>query len=316
MSVILIQVVLPLMALAWLLLFPGKSLAGLILQAAATALLLVGVALVMPWWLLPWWLPWLYLLGWLAGLAVLSGRGSLPRAFWPRGRQWALLLVAGALTVPGGWLVVNGLAGRLPADVAVVDLDNPLGPGRYMVAHGGSTELINGHMKTLNTSVPRFADWRGQSRAVDLVGIDRLGRRADGWQPVDPARYAVFGRPVFAPCTGTVISTENSLPDMPVPVRDRDHMLGNHVLLQCGDAVVLLAHLREDSVVVSVGDVIPVGDPVGQIGNSGNTTEPHLHIHAQRAAAPGAAPISGDPLTIRIDGRFLVRNDRIAGQAP
>jgi hypothetical protein len=46
------------------------------------------------------------------------------------------------------------------------------------------------------------------------------------------------------------------------------------------------------------------------VGNSGNSDEPHLHIHAQR---PGVLwdPFKGDPLPMRFEGRFLVRNDRI-----
>jgi hypothetical protein len=50
--------------------------------------------------------------------------------------------------------------------------------------------------------------------------------------------------------------------------------------------------------------------PSLKVGNSGNTGEPHLHIHAQRPGPPGA-PWSGDPLPIRFDGRFLVRGERV-----
>lgn len=52
-----------------------------------------------------------------------------------------------------------------------------------------------------------------------------------------------------------------------------------------------------------------VGTPLGQVGNSGGSSEPHLHVHAQR---PGMAdaPLSGAPIPSLIEGRFLVRNDR------
>lgn len=51
-------------------------------------------------------------------------------------------------------------------------------------------------------------------------------------------------------------------------------------------------------------------DGMGLVGNSGNTGEPHLHIHAQR---PGSAiaPLSGEPVPVRFGGRYLVRNDRV-----
>jgi murein DD-endopeptidase MepM/ murein hydrolase activator NlpD len=71
-----------------------------------------------------------------------------------------------------------------------------------------------------------------------------------------------------------------------------------------------MAHLQSGSVAVAEGDNIQSGDRIGAVGNSGNTAEPHLHIHAQRAGTADA-PLSGEPLPIRIDGRFLVRNDRL-----
>ncbi|HMN19904.1 MAG TPA: hypothetical protein PKA16_00775 [Ottowia sp.] len=51
----------------------------------------------------------------------------------------------------------------------------------------------------------------------------------------------------------------------------------------------------------------------GRRRHSGASREPHLH--AQHAPAPGVPPISGVPLPVRIDGRFLVRNDRLPGRA-
>jgi murein DD-endopeptidase MepM/ murein hydrolase activator NlpD len=46
---------------------------------------------------------------------------------------------------------------------------------------------------------------------------------------------------------------------------------------------------------------------LGYVGNSGNTDEPHLHIHVQRPGPP-SAPLSGEPRSVTFDGRFLVRN--------
>ena len=94
------------------------------------------------------------------------------------------------------------------------------------------------------------------------------------------------------------------------------HLAGNHVMLRCADpntnanADVLLGHLRLGSVRVRPGATFAVGDWRGSAGNSGNTGEPHLHVHAQRPG-PAGAPLSGDPLTVLFGGRFPVRGDRI-----
>lgn len=72
--------------------------------------------------------------------------------------------------------------------------------------------------------------------------------------------------------------------------------------------------MRNGSLSVVKGDIVAEGDRLGEVGNSGASTEPHLHIHAQRPAAEGAPPISGEPLALRIEGRFLVRGDRLTGR--
>jgi len=92
-------------------------------------------------------------------------------------------------------------------------------------------------------------------------------------------------------------------------------MAGNFVMLRgdAGDIHVLLAHMRSGSVRVHPGDYVTSEKQLGDVGNSGNSDEPHLHIHAQR---PGKIwdVFSGDPLTITFDGRYLVRNDRVTNR--
>ena len=126
--------------------------------------------------------------------------------------------------------------------------------------------------------------------------------------------YAIYGARVLAPCAGQVLLAVHGLPDMQVPEVDRAHLAGNHVMLRCVDrntsADVLLGHLRPGSVQVRAGASVAVGDWLGSVGNSGNTGEPHLHVHAQRPG-PVGVPLGGDPLPLLFGGRFPVRGDRI-----
>ena len=48
-----------------------------------------------------------------------------------------------------------------------------------------------------------------------------------------------------------------------------------------GGRYVVLAHLRQDSVTVQVGDLVRLGQPLAAVGNSGHTNEPHLHLQVQ-----------------------------------
>src|SRR5690606_30666928 len=136
----------------------------------------------------------------------------------------------------------------------------PLDPGSYYVASGGSTVALNRHLTTKDSDT-----WRGQSRGVDLVKVDSMGRRAHGIAPENPEDYFIFGQPVISPCVGNVVATRNDLVDQTVPEVDRDNLPGNYVLLSCGSSQVLLAHLKNQSVVVKPGDSVEIGSPVGQV---------------------------------------------------
>lgn len=306
---------LPLALLLWLGAgpLPGRTAFGL--QAAGVGAALLALGLVLPWALLAAWLPWAWGVAWL----VLAVRGGWRAGVRPAPSGWrrrAPRLAAAGLLLGASALAGLALAGRRPPTGAVVDLASPLGPGRYAVVQGGGKRLLNAHLRTLDPAQPGGRAWRGQSLALDIVALDRWGLRARGWRPAAPAAYAIHGAPVLAPCAGTVIAAEAGQPDQPVPRMDTAQRLGNHVILRCAQADVVLAHLRQGSVRVRPGQAVAVGAPLGAVGNSGASSEPHLHLHAQRAPAPGAPPIAGEPLPVRIGGRFLVRNDRLHGRAP
>lgn len=72
---------------------------------------------------------------------------------------------------------------------------------------------------------------------------------------------------------------------------------------------VLLAHMMNGSVAVKVGQNVEVGQFLGRVGNSGNSSEPHLHIHAVKAGS--GSVLDGEGVSVRFDGRFLVRNSLI-----
>lgn len=166
----------------------------------------------------------------------------------------------------------------------------PLAGGRFMVAQGGSVALLNHH-----------AGHPEQRYAADITAITGAGFRAAGILPEDLDRYAVFDATVVSPCEGSVTAVRDGLPDLAPPQSDRENPAGNHVVVSCGGIAVELAHLRKDSISVKVGDRLNAGDEIARVGNSGNTTEPHLHIHAVDPERRTGVPLS-------FEGRFPVRN--------
>lgn len=302
-----LQGLVPPVWMAWIALGPRQSLAGWASHVLALGLLLSATGLAGLWLALPRGLLWIWVGGWACATLVgwMRARGR-----WPtRKRAWAGLAARAALGLVLAFGTVQAIRGWIPLqEPRVLHLALPVAGGTFLVANGGSTPTVNAHLHTLEP--PRFRAWRGQSYAVDLVAVGAWGSRERGLHPSDPAAYAAFGAPILAPCTGTVIRAVDRLPDLPVPLKDREHLAGNHVIIACGGDWIVLGHLQSGSVRVAEGQRVDVGEVVGRLGNSGNTDEPHLHVHAQ---TPGSEdePLAGTPLPILIDGRWLVRNQRL-----
>lgn len=97
--------------------------------------------------------------------------------------------------------------------------------------------------------------------------------------------YGCYNTPVVAPVSARVHYAVDGAPDhVPGEVSmDHKNPTGNHVVLKIETGTYLLiAHLKPGSVLVSTGDEVLEGEAVGACGNSGNTSEPHIHIHHQR----------------------------------
>jgi Peptidase family M23 len=301
-SLILAQMLLPLVLIAWIAIAPPRSLMGVSLQALVTAITLWAIARMGVWVFPPWWTPYLY--------GLLFVRHNLQRKLPSRWLGWIAIIGFAAFGVFAGNEAARSWAGQFPPSIPAIDLAFPLRGGDYLILNGGSDIRINAHLKTLDESVPRFRAYRGQSYGIDIIQVDPFGLRANGLVPSDPAAYQIYGEPVLAPCPGKIVQAIDGFPDMTIPQIDAVNRTGNHVLLRCGDTDVLLAHFRPQSLSVQIGTVVKVGDRIAEVGNSGASDEPHLHIHAQRPGSP-VAPLSGDPLPIRFNGRFLIRSDRV-----
>jgi hypothetical protein len=174
---------------------------------------------------------------------------------------------------------------------ASVDLGWPFKTGSFACFQGGSTVFLNHHHRVA-----------AQRYACDLVRLNRFGTRASGVVPRRLDAYCIFATRVVSPCDGTVVAAVDCYRGEEIGGVDHDGCppFGNHVAVRRDDVVVLLAHLRFGSVRVRAGDTVRRGDELARVGNSGNSSEPHLHIHAERNGV-------GVPMTF--DGRYLVRND-------
>ena len=135
----------------------------------------------------------------------------------------------------------------------------------------------------------------------------------------------IWGKPIYAVADGTVLESENTVPNNPHPLHWTDQAdhdakakaqadavwnkpqfknpgAGNHFYLQHGDLVVLYAHMQQGSLnpdllkdVTKQTVVVKRGQFLGLAGNSGSSDGPHLHIHAVKGNAPETGPLRPFP---------------------
>ncbi|MES5847095.1 MULTISPECIES: peptidoglycan DD-metalloendopeptidase family protein [unclassified Bacillus cereus group] len=96
--------------------------------------------------------------------------------------------------------------------------------------------------------------------------------------------YGIYGARVMAPASGTVVSINNDEKDLVPGSDDFQSMAGNHIYLRLDETgtFLVLAHLKKGSIKVKEGQHVNEGEFLAQVGNSGSSSEPHLHIHHQR----------------------------------
>lgn len=197
------------------------------------------------------------------------GRFVLSMLVWSI-TPWGILTQI--LQIGGNFAPYLRYRGRLPnrdRHVPDTDVTAPF-DGEWTAVNGGVTEETSHSWGLVS-----------QRYAYDFVVTeDGSTHRRSGDDLTD---YYAFGEPIRAPARGTVVKTKDSLRDYPKPGGGRTEwrtweIAGNHVIIEhADDEYSMLAHLQEDSVTVDPGDEVRRGDVVGACGNSGNSSEPHLH---------------------------------------
>jgi hypothetical protein len=229
----------------------------------AMALLFVAAEGLLPIAVFPGWIRRSLEAGALAALVAAYRVPSLPEGGW-----MAVPVVLGVVLLASVGLLVRARRHRWGTPLSA-PLAFPFDTGTWVVTQGGG--------RGINHHVPA-PEQRG---ALDLCRVGPVGRRL--WIAADDLEaFASYGTPLLSPCDGVVVRALDGLRDQPLKRLRFSHLYGNHVSIDTGHEVVHLAHLRNGSVKVAVGDTVTAGQLLGEVGNSGNTTAPHLHIHAER----------------------------------
>jgi murein DD-endopeptidase MepM/ murein hydrolase activator NlpD len=166
---------------------------------------------------------------------------------------------------------------------------------------------MSAHRTALNPIDGRL--WGAERFAIDYIQLDDAHRLFTG-APDALESYAYYGADILAVGDGPVVGVVDGLPEQ-VPNRlptglPLDQYPGNHVVQDLGDGnYALYAHIKTGSIKVKPGDRLSAGQVIGSVGNTGNTTAPHLHFHVMSTPDPLRA--DGLPFVfadLRVDERI------------
>jgi Peptidase family M23 len=215
------------------------------------------------------------------------------------------LVGAGAAAIPGLVLLLAGLAlyfriGTVKAEPVAV---RPPVRGRWAAINSPADKVPSHGLHAY-----------GQTYGIDFVHVPQGTYELKlGWWPPTrpPADFPSFGQPIVAPADGTVARihdgerdhrSRSSWPGLLLwfaeglfrELTGPDRILGNHVVIETGPgAYAVVAHLRRGSIGVKPGDHVRAGDQIAECGNSGSSTEPHVHF--QVMDRPRALQAAGLP---------------------
>jgi hypothetical protein len=205
-----------------------------------------------------------------------------------------------AARLPGGRAVSAPAAVKVLHTFDVPVIGPPLAAGRRYVAADSCCSSVR-HRRALLPIGNRL--WLAQRFAVDWEQIDATGRFVKrGGNPADSADYTIYGAPVIAAADARIVHVVDGLPAQRPGTLPEGLLAGetdgNSIVAKLDDGLYMLyGHLQAGSIKVRDGDEVKRGDPLGLVGNSGNSSAPHLHFHVM----DGPSPLTSEGVPYVID---------------
>lgn len=150
------------------------------------------------------------------------------------------------------------------------------GPALTIVSPFKEDSIVGFGGETIKNNTPH-AMWASERWAYDMV----MEPYNDGSSKFSD--YGIWDKDVYSPVAGTIVAAYDKEDDIKPNTEDFKSMEGNHVYIKVKETgtFILLNHFKKNSVKVKVGQEVKASDFLGKVGNSGSTSEPHLHIHHQ-----------------------------------
>jgi len=180
-----------------------------------------------------------------------------------------------------------------------INLSFPLHGSNYYIIDGGSSIIANQH------NYLKF-----QHYGIDIVKLNKYYSHASGLLGHNNNYSEIFGNTIYSPCNGIVVDLMNTIPDNIYGIPNKKNPAGNYILIKSDLYYVLLAHFKLNSIIVRKDQKVFSNEKLGEVGNSGNSIFPHLHIHTVSNINSNLL-FSGNSIPILFNNTFLIRNDII-----
>lgn len=173
--------------------------------------------------------------------------------------------------------------------------------GEWLVVWGGDAVAQNYHQ-----------DAPDQRFAFDIVKVDAKGSsyKGDGTKNED---YYAFGQEIIAPADGIVTYVVDGIHDNIPGEMNKMFVPGNVVIIKHSEnEYSLFAHFKQNSIRVKIGDKVTKGQPLGLCGNSGNSSEAHLHFQVQNTPFfenEASMKTFFEKITVKHEGKTETKND-------
>jgi hypothetical protein len=182
----------------------------------------------------------------------------------------------------------NTLRGAAPTIDVADDEAPPLSPP----LRGEGFGALNGCCNSAHTrALFAFDDgfFLAQRFAIDFLQVRDLSTSTG--DPTQNASYFIYGADILAAADGDIVEVVDGIaenvPTEPLPPPQPDTLTGNHIVQALPDGrFALYAHIKPGTMQVKTGDHVTRGQHLANVGNSGNSTEPHLHFHVMDRASP------------------------------
>lgn len=198
-----------------------------------------------------------------------------------------LYIVIFILAIVGVYYLLITIRKETPIPEGAVSMEFPLKDGKYVVMVSGRSGEVHA------SEIEKYA--------LDIVKHSSLLSLFVG---SSLEKNETYGTVIYSPCVGYVRDLQDGVKDQPLRVKDPSAGGGNDIVIGCDGFNVYMAHIKSGSFKVSKGEKVVTGQELAEIGNSGNTDGPHLHIHAFKEEGENMVA-----LPMLFNGRYLYKFD-------